>query len=112
MATFRLLKRSLLNKHREACENEQKSQSYQQEHTGKRRHAKERTIQISDTALVRQYKQKKLITRFNKTPRKGTKVTTENSKQRITSDESHFKVVGGQCSINSMGTQKFQKYCN
>ena len=47
---------------------------------------------------MKQMKQNKLTTRFNKTPyvvinRKGTKVTTENSKHRITRNVSHFKRV-------------------
>ena len=47
---------------------------------------------------MKHYKQNKLTTRFNKTPyiaidRKGTKVTTEHSKHRITRNVSHFQRV-------------------
>ena len=70
----------------------------------KRRHAKESMIQIGDTVLVKQYKQNKLKTRFNKMPyivlgRKGTKVTAEHSNHRITRNLSHFKRVNA--NVNS-----------
>lgn len=91
-----LEKKLIVNKHREARENERKSQSYHKEYPDKRRHAKKSTIKIGDTLLVRQIKQNKLTTRFNKMPcvvinRKCTKVTAENSKHRITRNVSHFK---------------------
>ena len=87
-----------MNKHKEAGENEIKSQSYNKEYADKRRNAKESTIEIGDTVLVKQIKQNKLTTRFNKTPytvinRKGTKVIAENSKHRITRNVSHLKRV-------------------
>ena len=93
-----LEKKRVLNKHKEARENDIKSQSYNKEYADKRRNAKESTIEIGDTVLVKQTKQNKLTTRFNKTPytvinRKGTKVTAENSKHRITRNVSHFKRV-------------------
>ena len=110
-----LEKKRVLNKHREACENEQKSQNYQKEYTDKRRHAKESTIQIGDTVLVKQYKQNKLTTRFNKTPyividRKGTKVTAENSKHRITRNVSHFKRVNADANNQSYSSDSESEY--
>ena len=94
-----------MNKHREACENERTSQSYQKEYADKKRHAKESTIQVGDTVLVRQYKQNKLTTTFNKVPyivvsRKGTKVTAENSKHKITRNVSHFKRVNAHVNLH------------
>ena len=110
-----LKKKLVLNKHRETCENEQKSQSYQKEYTDKRRHAKESTIQIGDTVLVKQYKQNKLTTRFNKTPyfvidRKGMKVTVENSKHRITRKVSHFKRVNADVNSQSHCSDSESEY--
>ena len=98
-------KKLVVNKHREACENERTSQSYQKEYADKRRHAKESTIQVGDTVLVRQYKQNKLTTTFNKVPyivvsRKGTKVTAENSKHKITRNVSHFKRVNAHVNLH------------
>ena len=93
-----LEKKRVLNKHKETRENGLKSQSYNKEYADKRRHAKKSTIEIGDTLLVKQIKQNKLTTRFNKTPytvinRKVTKVTAENSKHCITRFVSHFKRV-------------------
>ena len=93
-----LEKKLVINKHREAQENEKKSQSYHKEYADKHRHAKESNIKIGDTVLVKQYKKNKLTSRFNKMPyivvcRKGTKVTAENAKHRITRNVSHFKRV-------------------
>ena len=110
-----LEKKRVLNKHREACENEQKSQNYQKEYTDKRRHAKESTIQIGDTVLVKQYKENKLTTRFNKTPyividRKGTKVTAENLKHRITRNVSHFKRVNADANNQSYCSDSESEY--
>ena len=51
-----LEKKRVLNKHKEARENELKSQNYSKEYADKRRHAKESTIEIGDTVLVKQMK--------------------------------------------------------
>ena len=51
-----LEKKLVINKHREAQENEKKSQSYHKEYADKHRHAEESKIRIGDTVLVKQYK--------------------------------------------------------
>ena len=63
-----LEKKRVLNKDKEALENELKSQSYNKEYADKQRHAKESTIEIGDTVLVKQIRQNKLTTRFKNTP--------------------------------------------
>eukprot|EP00794_Sanderia_malayensis_P005113 gene5112-biopygen4171 len=93
-----LEKKRVLNKHKEARENEQKSQTYQKDYADRRRHAKESSITIGDSVLVKQMKKNKLTSRFNKTPyivieRKGTQVTAENATHQITRNVSHFKKV-------------------
>ncbi len=104
-----LTKNRVLNKHKEARDNETKSQNYQKEYADKRRNAKESEIKVGDTVLVKQQKQNKLTTRFSKTPyvvvsRTGTKVTAENANHRITRNVSHFKRINASFDNNRKET--------
>ena len=89
--------RIVINRHKEARRNEIKSQNYHTEYANQRRNAKESSITVGDTVLVKQQRRNKLTSRFNKTPylvveRKGTQITAENSqKHRVTRNISHFK---------------------
>ena len=90
-------KKIVVDRHKEACENEAKSQVYHKRYADQRRHAKESPIKIGDTVLVKQKRNNKLSSRFNKTPymvvdRRGTQVIAENNqKHRVTRNISHFK---------------------
>ena len=90
-------KKLIVNRHKEARENEKKSQAYHKSYADIRRNAKESTIKVGDTVLVKQKRQNKLTSRFNKTPyvvvyRKGTQVVAENNqKHRVRRNVSHFK---------------------
>ena len=90
-------KKLVLNRHKEARENEKKSQAYHKSYADNRRNAKESNIKVGDTVLVKQKRQNKLTSRFNKTPyvviqRKGTQVIAENNqKHRVKRNVSHFK---------------------
>ena len=92
-----ILKRKILvNKHKIARENEEKTQKYQKDYIDKRRHARESDISVGDTVLVKQQYKNKFTSRFDKTPytvilRKGTMITAENDTRRITRNVSHFK---------------------
>ena len=83
--------RTIVNRHKEAKDNEQKT--YADLH----RNAKESSIKVGDTVLVQQEKKQKLMPKFNTTPykviaRKGT--TAENKERhRITRNVSHFKQI-------------------
>ncbi|XP_065058440.1 uncharacterized protein K02A2.6-like [Rhopilema esculentum] len=89
--------RIVINKHKDARENEIKSQNYHTKYANQRRNAKESSIAVGDAVLVKQQRRNKITSRFNKTPylvveRKGTQVTAENSqKHRVTRNVSHFK---------------------
>ncbi len=92
-----LKKRIVVNRHREAKENEQSRKDYNKSYADKRRCVKRSDIKTGDCVLVKQEKQNKLTSRFNKTPfvvvhRNRSRVTAEDSnKRRITRNVSHFK---------------------
>ena len=92
-----LEKKLVVNRHKEARENETKSQAYHKSFADNRRNAKESSIKVGDTVLVKQKRQNKFTSRFNKTPyvviyRKGTQVIAENNqKHRVKRNVSHFK---------------------
>ena len=92
-----LEKKNVVDRHKEAKENEQSRKIYNKSYADKRRFAKRSDIKIGDCVLVKQEKQNKLTPRFNKTPfvvveRKRSCVTAEDSnKRRITRNVSHFK---------------------
>ena len=91
-----LKRKSIVNKHKIARENEEKTQKCQKKYIDKRRNAKESDISVRDTVLVKQQYKNKFSSRFDKTPytvilRKGTMITAENDTRRITRNVSHFK---------------------
>ena len=91
-----LKRKNIVNKHKIARENEEKTQKYQKNYIDKRRNAKESDISVGDTVLVKQQYKNKFSSRFDKTPytvilRKGTMITAENDTRRITRNVSHFK---------------------
>eukprot|EP00795_Rhopilema_esculentum_P014003 gene14003-4972_t len=61
-------RKNVVNKHRWAEENENKSQEYHKRYADKRRNVKQSTIQVGDTVLVRQPRKNKLTSFFNRTP--------------------------------------------
>ena len=94
-----LTKKPIVDRHREAKENEQSRKIYNKNYADRRRNAKESDIKIGDRVLVKQEKQNKLTSRFNKNPlivvhRNGSRVTAkDNNEWRITRNVSHFKRV-------------------
>ena len=81
-----LEKKLVVNRHKEARENETKSQAYHKSYADNLRNAKESSIKVGDTVFVKQKRQNKFTSRFNKTPyvviyRKGTQVIAENNQK-------------------------------
>eukprot|EP00795_Rhopilema_esculentum_P015818 gene15818-7127_t len=91
--------RTIVNRHKEAKDNEQKRCIYNKTYADLHRNAKESSIKVGDTVLVQQEKKQKLMPKFNTTPykviaRKGTTVVAENKERhRITRNVSHFKQI-------------------
>eukprot|EP00795_Rhopilema_esculentum_P005362 gene5362-540_t len=91
--------RTIVNRHKEAKDNEQKRCIYNKSYADLHRNAKESSIKVGDTVLVQQEKKQKLMPKFNTTPykviaRKGTTVVAENKERhRITRNVSHFKQI-------------------
>ena len=92
-----LEKKLVVNRQKEARENETKSQAYHKSYADNRRNGEESSIKVGDTVLVKQKRQNKFTSRFNKTPyvviyRKRTQVIAENNqKHRVKRNVSHFK---------------------
>ena len=63
-----LEKKYVVDRRKEAKENEQSRKIYNKSYADKRRFAKRSDIKIGDCVLVKQEKQNKLTPRFNKTP--------------------------------------------
>jgi len=86
-----------INRHKEARENERKSQAHHSEYANNRRRATKRMISVGDSVFVQQQQNNKLATCFNKAPymvvsKKGTQFVAENNNgHRITRNVSHFK---------------------
>eukprot|EP00795_Rhopilema_esculentum_P017825 gene17825-9513_t len=91
--------RTIVNRHKEAKDNEQKRCIYNKTYADLHRNAKESSIKVGDTVLVQQEKKQKLMPKFNTTPykviaRKGSTVVAENKERhRITRNVSHFKQI-------------------
>ena len=89
----------VINRHKEARINEERSRSYQETYANKHRKARKSNLQVRDTVLVRQQKRDELTTRFSKTPykvvnRKGTQITAADSNHcRVTRNVSFFKEI-------------------
>ena len=90
-------KKPIVNRHREACINDQKKQHYNKEYSDVKRHVKDSDITVGDFVLVQQQKKNKLTTRFDTDPyvvvqRKGSQVIAVNRDQRkVKRNVSHFK---------------------
>eukprot|EP00795_Rhopilema_esculentum_P010289 gene10289-18987_t len=101
----------VINRHKEARINEERSRSYQETYANKRRKAKKSNLQVGDTVLVRQQKRDKLTTRFSKTQykvvnRKGTQITAEDSNhRRVTRNVSFLKKLRAQMSDSEDANQ-------
>eukprot|EP00795_Rhopilema_esculentum_P017443 gene17443-9047_t len=106
-----LEKHRVINRHKEARINEERSRSYQETYANKRRKARKSNLQVGDTVLVRQQKRDKLTTRFSKTQykvvnRKGTQITAEDSNhRRVTRNVSFFKKLRAQMSDSEDANQ-------
>ena len=87
----------VIDRHKEARKNKEKSQNYHKQDADNRRNATKSMIIVGDTVIVKEQLRKKLTTRFNETPyrvisRKGTRVVAENGKGHlITRNVSFFK---------------------
>ena len=93
-----LLKEKVKDRHKEARDNELASQKYQKFYADKRRNAKPSNLRVGDFVLVKQEKQNKFTSRFNDTPYKiieckGSRITAENDRHRITRNASFFKSI-------------------
>ena len=90
-------KKLVVNRHKEARENEKKSQAYHKSYADNRRNVKDSDIEVGDTVLVKQKRKDKFSSRFSKTPyvviyRRGTQIIAENDqKHRVKRNVSHFK---------------------
>eukprot|EP00794_Sanderia_malayensis_P020629 gene20629-biopygen17021 len=87
----------IVNRHKEACINDQKNQKYNKECSDVRRRVKDSDITAGDFVLVKQQKRNKLITRFDTDPyvvvqRNRSQVIAMNKDQRnVKRNISHFK---------------------
>ena len=97
-----LHKRNVVNKHKQARENDQQKQCYNKQYADNRRNAKTREIKIGDSVLVRQQRKNKLTPNFNTTPYMviaihKTQITAQSSHgHKITRNISHFKHIAKQ----------------
>ena len=73
-------KKPIVNRHREACINDQKKQHYNKEYSDVKRRVKDSDITVGDFVLVQQQKKNKLTTHFD------TETLRRCPKKRITSD--------------------------
>ena len=94
-----LVNRKVLNRHKEALQNEQKRQEYNEIYTNKKNGVKKSEVKVGDNVLVRQQRKNKLTSHFNPTPyvvtkREHTRVTARNTFGHvITRYVSHFKLI-------------------
>ena len=93
-----LTSKKVLNKHKEAKENIEKSKERNKESYEKRHHAKESDIKAGDIVICLQKKRNKLTPkfspeRFTVISRNGTRHVAKNRYHMITSNISHFKKV-------------------
>ena len=93
-----LQKRNIVNRHREARENEISKQLYNKQYTN-RRNVTKSNLKVGDYVLVKQQRQNKLIPNFNETPytithRCNSRVIARNEIGHIiTRNLSHFKSI-------------------
>ncbi|CAB4030550.1 PREDICTED: uncharacterized protein K02A2.6-like [Paramuricea clavata] len=92
-------RKNIVNRHKEARENENKRQKYNERYANERRNAKESGIKEGDYVLVKQPKANKLTPNFNQTPyvviyRNKTVVRARNKDgHEIERNVSHFKKI-------------------
>lgn len=89
--------RKIVNRHKQAVNNDQERSAYNKSYADARRKVKNSDIQVGDSVLVQQDKKQKLMPRFNTTPytvteRKGVQIMARNKEgHRTTRNVSHFK---------------------
>ena len=94
-----LLKRNVMNKHKQARRNEETKKRYQKQYADNRRNAKTSDIKVGDWVLVRQPRQNKLTPNFSTIPytvitKNNSQLTARNkSGHTITRNVSHFKKI-------------------
>ena len=92
-----LVKKTTINRLKEAVENERLRTRYDKVYADKKRHAKPFDIKMGKYVLIKQDKQTKLTPRFNEKPlivvhRNKSRITVEDKdKRKITRNVSHFK---------------------
>ena len=94
-----ITKKIIINRHKEARDNEETRKGRNKEYADHRRKAKKSEIKVGDYVLVRQEKKNKLTANFNHEPYKvikkaGVEITAQrNNGHRITRNVSHFKKI-------------------
>ena len=88
----------VVNRHKEARENDTKSKTKGREYANNRRQAKPSKLKVGDVVILKQRKQDKFTTKFESTPYtvidcKGTRIVAENQKHRVTRNASFFKKI-------------------
>ena len=94
-----LVKRTVVNRHKEARQNEKKRQEYNAKYANNKSGVKKSDLKVGDNVLVRQERKNKLTSHFNPTPyvvtkREQSRVTARNARGHvITRNVSHFKSI-------------------
>ena len=102
-----LNKRNVVNKHKQARENDALKQQYNKQYADNRRNAKHRDIKVGDSVLVRQKRSNKLSTNFNSKPytviiKNNSRITVRDSNgHTITRNVSHFKRIPNQQNVET-----------
>ena len=92
-----LKKSNVVDRHKEARENELSSQRYNKQYADRRRRTKPSDLKVGDYVLVKQDRQNKLTATFSETPytlteRNNSRVTATNKQgHTVTRNVSHFK---------------------
>ena len=68
-----LVKRKVVNRHKEARQNEKKRQEYNEKYTNNKSGVKKSDLKVGDNILVQQEQKNKLTSHFNSTPYAVTK---------------------------------------
>ena len=102
-----LNKRNIVNKHKQAHENDTLKQQYNKQYADTRRNAKHRDIKVGDSVLARQKRSNKLSANFNSKPytviiKNNSTITVRDSNEHtITRNVSHFKRIPNQRNIET-----------
>ena len=92
-----LQKRNIINRHRQARQNEESKKEYNKKYADNKRNVKKSDIKVGDRVLVKQQKQNKLTSQYSEVPytitnRQHSRVTARNKYGHIiTRNVSHFK---------------------